>query len=162
MQNIIEVLSSPLWWFTVVIVGIIVNLIASYMKSKLDVFFGGISKWWLTKSNERKALSEVLFLELKESDNKRFMLSFLAHRSMLYSIQFLVMALFVILIVLLSDGIVEYKGLEIIKIITFGFSSILFFISFLSLTDSTKKRLLLFKVLNELDADKNLTEYKVL
>ncbi len=161
MQNIIEVLSSPLWWFTVVVVGIIVNLLASYMKSKLDVFFGGISKWWLNKSNERKALSQALFLELKESDNKRFMLSFLAHRSMQHSIHFLVMALFVILIILLLDVTTGSKGLEIIKIITFGFSSILFIISFLSFTDSTKKRILLFKVLNELDTDKGLNEYKV-
>jgi hypothetical protein len=46
MNQIIESLLSPYWWFSAVVMAIIVNLLSSYFKPWMD-------KWWAMRSEKR-------------------------------------------------------------------------------------------------------------
>lgn len=50
MKQIIELLSSPVWWVSVVIVGICINLVSAYLKRPLDSFLSWASSWWRTRN----------------------------------------------------------------------------------------------------------------
>ena len=55
MQKLIEDISSVYWWLGVVLVGIIINIFSSYLKNKLDLYMGNISKKWARISEDKKA-----------------------------------------------------------------------------------------------------------
>jgi hypothetical protein len=48
-------LSSPYWWVSVVIVGILINLASAYLKPKLDTRLSRASTWWRTRSEAQKS-----------------------------------------------------------------------------------------------------------
>lgn len=47
-------LSKPVWWVSVVIAGIIINLFSSYLKNQLDRTISDTSSWWRNRSTARK------------------------------------------------------------------------------------------------------------
>ncbi len=56
MQSIYKIFSDPAWWFGVFIVGIIINLLSSYIKSPLDKFLSSISSKWEERVLKREAI----------------------------------------------------------------------------------------------------------
>jgi hypothetical protein len=54
MKEIQVALTSPFWWFSVVLIGIVINILSSFLKSYFDKFLSSISDWWRTKSNAQK------------------------------------------------------------------------------------------------------------
>lgn len=63
----LEQLSSPHWWFSVVVIGILVNLISAYLKEPIDTFKSGLSRRWSEKIERDK--EKRLKLILKLTDN---------------------------------------------------------------------------------------------
>ena len=47
-------LSSPYWWASVVVVGLVVNIVSAYLKSPLDRIFGSVSHRWKAKTERQK------------------------------------------------------------------------------------------------------------
>lgn len=54
MDEFTKLLVSPLWWLSVVVVGILINLASAYLKPRLDETFSRSSLWWRNRSEEAK------------------------------------------------------------------------------------------------------------
>lgn len=146
MDKVISALSSPLWWFTVVVVGIIVNLVSSYLKAHADQVFSAFSTWWRNKSLKRKEEYELKVAKLKSSKSERTILEFMCNRNMHFAIYFILFGIFLPVFYLV-------RGLEntSTQIVILGFSAVSFFLSYLALISSIRDRTLLFKILKEID-----------
>jgi hypothetical protein len=55
MTKIGEMLSTPEWWISVVIVGIAVNILSGYVKLPIDKLLSRTSSWWASRSATRAA-----------------------------------------------------------------------------------------------------------
>ena len=71
MQEILDQLFSPVWCFSVVIVGIVVGVIANRSDRLLDKLFGGVSTRWRERSEKAKAQNSAKLQTLRESQQKR-------------------------------------------------------------------------------------------
>jgi len=69
MNEIIEQLSNISWWFTVVIAGIVVNILASYIKPSLERVAEKFSKKMLLLNKEKARKYDELITRL-ESDKE--------------------------------------------------------------------------------------------
>ena len=67
MDKFFEEISSGYWWLAVVLVGIAINIISSYLKKFMESSFSGFSSYWKNKKDERLA-SENKKIELLSSD----------------------------------------------------------------------------------------------
>ncbi len=54
------------WWISVVVVGLIINLVSAYAKAKIDVQVAKLSRWWATQ-NEKERLERTRRIELIKS-----------------------------------------------------------------------------------------------
>lgn len=50
MDELYQMILSPVWWITVVFTGILINIVSSYLRESLDSYLSKISKWWNTRS----------------------------------------------------------------------------------------------------------------
>jgi hypothetical protein len=137
MNEIINELSKPVWWVSVVIAGIIINLISAYLKTRLDKTLSSASAWWASQSAKRKKdwserverISEggvELASEIAEESRQR-----------LQSIQVLLLAILLLLQLVLMESIRADVPREI-KVAFLGVSSALLFASFMSLQSAIR------------------------
>ena len=54
MEDLINELTKPVWWFSVIVAGVLVNLGSSYLKSVLDKSLSTTSYWWRRRSDSRR------------------------------------------------------------------------------------------------------------
>lgn len=47
-------LGSAAWWISVVVVGILLNLISSYFRDYIDKFLSRVSGWWANRTDEKR------------------------------------------------------------------------------------------------------------
>lgn len=64
MDEITKNLSSPTWWISVVLVGLLINLASAYLKPAIDRLMSILSQRWLTKAHERRNAYENEISEL--------------------------------------------------------------------------------------------------
>ncbi len=76
MSEILTELSKPVWWVSVVVAGLLINLLSAYMKSSLDGFLSNISAWWRDKSVKRKQVWQNRVAEIRSSEQARHIVSF--------------------------------------------------------------------------------------
>ena len=71
MQEILDQLFSPVWCFSVVIVGIVVGVIANRSDRLLDRLFGGVSTRWSKRTEKARANYLATITTLRESEKAR-------------------------------------------------------------------------------------------
>ena len=71
-----ENLTLSSWWMSVIVVGIIINMLSGYLTRLLNTIFSKISKWGLNRSELRKKEHDVKVRTLKEN-HKQFINAFL-------------------------------------------------------------------------------------
>ena len=71
MDKLLEALTSPVWWVSVVIAGVVVNLVAAYLKPRLDGFLSATSSRWRTTSAAARERREQFLTQL-QSDPAEF------------------------------------------------------------------------------------------
>lgn len=54
MDEIVSALRSLSWWFSVVAVGVAVNLFAAGLKRRLDAWLSAVSSWWKSRSGVQR------------------------------------------------------------------------------------------------------------
>lgn len=54
MSKVLDFLNSPAWWLSVVVVGILINLIAAYAKPVIDRAFSILSVSWKMRSQRQQ------------------------------------------------------------------------------------------------------------
>lgn len=93
MEEIYEIVKTPQWWITVVIAGIGINLISSYLKSLLDGHLSRISKWWRNRSQEKKKEYQAYTYRLA-SDQQFLLLNSIRHvRSVKFAVIWVLLGL---------------------------------------------------------------------
>ena len=73
MNDFISSVSSPGWWLSVVIVGILINLTSAYLKPRLDGWLCVSSRRWATRTEDRRRLREARIQKLRESQHEQLM-----------------------------------------------------------------------------------------
>jgi len=69
MDEVWEALSSPVWWLSVVVVGILMNLAAR----RLDGWLGKVWKRWAERRREGKAEVAAYIEDLRKDKHKQIM-----------------------------------------------------------------------------------------
>jgi Co/Zn/Cd efflux system component len=75
VKDFIQNLNSLSWWMTVVLVGIIINLVSAYLKSRLDHYLSGISLQWRKWSQRRQDERTSKINMLVEDHNEQVLFS---------------------------------------------------------------------------------------
>ena len=131
MNEILTELSKPVWWVSVVVAGIAINLLSAYLKHPLDKVLGGLSSWWRQRSETRQKAWATRVDRLRESEEARNMAVATEVRFRLQAIHLLLLAIFLLVlpVFISSYGTSTPRVLTVILLATSSFS---FFSSFLA------------------------------
>ena len=80
MNEILQNVHSPGWWFTVVICTLILNVIGSYLKEYLDRRKSDTSAWVSRRSQAKQAKFNALLLKLFANPMEQQRIQFLEQR----------------------------------------------------------------------------------
>ncbi|MGL4796249.1 MAG: hypothetical protein ACRC23_21415 [Aeromonas jandaei] len=139
MDEIINELAKPVWWVSVVIAGIAINLFSSYLKSLLDRTIAKTSSWWRSKSDARQKAWKRQVELLSASEDARNAASWLEIRSRLQSMHLLLLAIFLLLLpILLASALTPLPRLAAIA--AFAFATFIFFMSYLAFLRAVSTR----------------------
>lgn len=72
MKEISNDIFSIYWWFTVIIVGYLINFSSIYLKIKLDTFLASYSKKRRNKNEHKKRIWDEGVKRLKSNENYKF------------------------------------------------------------------------------------------
>jgi hypothetical protein len=99
MSDFKTTLSSPLWWISVVVVGMLINLASAYLKPLIDKFLFKVSLSWRRRTARQREERARLIEMLHQSKEEMFLFSIeevrfrmRALHFILYSLLFLVMS----------------------------------------------------------------------
>ena len=107
MDKLSDVLTSPVWWFTVVIAGIAINIISIYIKKSLDERLSTISSWWRNRSEKRKAEFEDLVQRLVNDPREQTMACYNGLRQIIYAFIFILFGTVCFILGMLSVILLE-------------------------------------------------------
>lgn len=137
MESFLEQLSSLSWWLSVVVVGIVINLVTAYAKPKLDSSLSSVSGWWRDRTEQQKAerTAKVDFLRSSKDEQIHAALDDLRDRiRALYLL--LVGVFFMLLPAFLELG-------KATKPFVLGLSALTYFASFVIFTRAARTKALL-------------------
>lgn len=120
MDEILSELSKPVWWISVVVAGIAINLLSAYLKNPIDGSLARISIWWRLRSSARQKAWKEWIEILRSNEEARTNAWMLEMRFQLLSIYLLLLAIFMVLLVSFIDVVVNVSLLRIIRITGFG------------------------------------------
>lgn len=93
MKEFLYDILSLRWWFGVVIVGILVNLLAAYLKPRIDTTLGKFSLWWSTRTKEKKIQFDEAVSRMKNNPHEEIIAHFAEARERLRAVLSLVMGM---------------------------------------------------------------------
>lgn len=137
MNEVLNELSKPVWWVSVVIAGIIINLISAYLKTRLDKTLGGFSNWWAARSAKRQREWSERVERIRSSTSELSYEIALETRHRLQSIEILLFAILLILQLVLIESIRADVSREV-KIFFLAVSSLGLFASFLAFQSAVR------------------------
>lgn len=91
MEEMFTELAKPYWWISVVVVGIVINIVSSYFKNYVDNCFSRAFSWWRNRSVEKKAEWLRTVDWIKQSEKHLLIQSFQESRERLRAIHFLLL-----------------------------------------------------------------------
>lgn len=94
MNNMIDSISSLEWWVSVVIVGLAINLLASYLKPHIDHVLSRYSSRQRSNNEKRKAAEERHMAMLREDKHEQIIDLFAALRSQQRALGYFFIGLF--------------------------------------------------------------------
>ena len=97
MDKLSDALTSPVWWLSVVIAGIAINVISAYLKTSLDERLSSLSSRWRNRSEKRKAEFHSFVLRLADDPQEQILASFGVLRLGIFQVCFLIFGMFSIL-----------------------------------------------------------------
>jgi hypothetical protein len=131
LNDVLSELSKPVWWVSVVIAGIAINLLSAYMKGSLDKAHTATSSWWRRRSSVRQLSWENQIKRLRNSEDAKRLAAASEIRNRLQSLHMLLLAI----LMLLLPAFMNTSGFQFPKvaaIFVLGFSMAMFFLSFLT------------------------------
>lgn len=73
MDEVLQNMSSASWWFGVVLVGLTINLVAAYLKPRMDSVLSRVSKRWAANSAIKREEREARILTLIASEHEQIL-----------------------------------------------------------------------------------------
>jgi hypothetical protein len=128
MSEFIKALTSPAWWISVVVVGILINLASAYVKHFLDKRLAKGSTWWRNRTEKQVAERRTLIETLKSSEHEQLLASLDDIR---YRSRALYMMLFGVFMMALYQWIHPDVPFVTVQIVILFTASVHFFASFL-------------------------------
>ena len=124
MKDFIDSISQPSWWATVVIAGLLVNLLAAYTKPFIDKRFSYLSTKWHERTEKARLKRESLIIELLANNEKMLSIKL----DLIYSA--LVIGIYLLVTILFSQFILQMPEIPaliriIINLIVFLFLMVL-------------------------------------
>jgi hypothetical protein len=138
MKDFLNNLSSINWWIGVVVVGILINLISGYIKSKLDSRLSNASTWWQKRSSVQKEKREKALEMLRNNPHEQVMLALAGLRDRMRCIFFSVLGSLVGVLTVLSN-----INAALIKIICLAAGAVGIFLGYMYLLTALSKEGLL-------------------
>jgi hypothetical protein len=136
MNEILNELAKPVWWFSVVIAGIAINLLSSYLRSRLDSGTARISIWWRSRSAQKKARWDARVLRLVEDPKELALAMHIETRGRMQAIYLLMIGIFPLVfggsVVDAGMGFARWSTISIL-----GMTSVVFFGSFLRFREAS-------------------------
>jgi len=86
MDQIINEINSPVWWFSVVVVGILVHIVSRYIPEWVASLTGGASSWWAKRSEMAREIRNERLAWLAGHPHRQTLVLFFEVRAMLGSI----------------------------------------------------------------------------
>ena len=131
MNDIITELSKPVWWVSVVVAGIIINLLSGYIKASMDIWLSKLFISWNERSTKQNNAWTALVDGIKSSDSTHHSAVAKETRARLQAIHFLLLAIFISnfpFMVSLESGGYTYR---LLNVFFYALAAITFFASFL-------------------------------
>jgi hypothetical protein len=141
LPSISDLLSSPTWWATVVVAGLVINITSAYLLKIFDGTLSKLSVTWQARSSKRKHQRAMTIEALTTDDLFLQMVSFSEMRDRLRALQFGLMATAIAVLSLSQPGSELPKYLRIVSL---AISAILFLLSSLAFNQSLDSQGLLF------------------
>jgi hypothetical protein len=132
MADFINNLTSISWWIGVVIVGILLNLAAMYLKSPIDKWLSSISTKYQTRSKAKKAEREVTIKNLVGNKHEQILFAF---RAIFISVGagFMTITGYGILIIYFAYMILHSpKGLAVFFVLSVPIAGLVILVGFIS------------------------------
>lgn len=105
MENIINLASKPEWWFSAVLVGVLINLVSTYLKEYLEKVFARITKSRTERSAQRKRYRELRLELLSNSEHELYLALFeLNHLKLICIFDYLIAVMFAVFAVATKDS----------------------------------------------------------
>ncbi len=73
MSQLFNNFTSIGWWIGVVIVGLIINIVSTYLKPKIDVFLSSVSSKWATRNEKLRSARNIKVQLLRDNDHEQVM-----------------------------------------------------------------------------------------
>lgn len=93
MDEVLQELTKPQWWVSVVIAGIAINLISAYLKKPVDRLLVAGPAWLRARSARKKAEWERLVDAMVRSQEERHFIMHLITRLRISAVHFLVFSI---------------------------------------------------------------------
>jgi hypothetical protein len=138
MNDLVNELTKPVWWVSVVVVGILVNLASAYFKSILDRSLTTTTRWWQLRSSARRKAWENYVNLLKTSQEALNQARYLELRARLQAIFFLICATVFFLIDFFVRAS-EQKFSLFLTIFPLASAALFFVVAYRYLIDAIKK-----------------------
>ena len=116
MEEMFKNIASPAWWMGVVIVGILINLAAAYLKPRLDQAASFVSLRWATRTEEQRRQRLERIKRLRGNVNEQLFASFDGLRVGIWALILLVLATNV---GLASQLEIHFYGVSLLRIFAF-------------------------------------------
>ena len=131
MNDILTELSKPVWWVSVVVAGIAINLLSAYLKGSVDKALTGTSSWWRRRSSARQLAWQARIDLLRSNEQARHAVAASEVRLRLQSIHMLLLAIFIVLLpMFMATSGLPLPRLALVFVL--GAFAIVFFMSFLA------------------------------
>jgi hypothetical protein len=75
MRDFLNNLSSTYWWISVVIVGVIINIVSAYLVRKLDPRLSLLSSWWRKRSEAKRDKRKVEIEKLRGNSHEQILIA---------------------------------------------------------------------------------------
>jgi hypothetical protein len=122
----LDALSSPAWWVSVVIVGVLINLVSAYLKPTLDTRLSKASGWWKARAVAEQRARHDLVERLKKSSHEQMLACFAEQRYRIRSVYMLVFGAFMLLV----TGAMPFQPYEAAITMTLAIGAMSLFTSF--------------------------------
>lgn len=137
MDEFAKTVASPYWWLSIVLVGILINLVSAYIKPVLDRAMSRVSLAWRTRNDQRRAEYERELNALVGNVELQRKYEHLELRRVLDALFGLTFALLLLLFKAVSLAVPALSiardlgiSVETSNIIFYGLSAVIIFLSF--------------------------------